>query len=256
MKNILKSRKIIGIVLVALLLFTTSVYAVNNDSYKTTIATANTEVKRGDTVIVTIGLDDIKIESGEKGIGAYTAKVESDPNVLEYVKTDGTDKWEAPFYQNGLITGHTRDGEVVNTNGSIGTITFKVKSDAKLGESIISLINFSGSTAVTDVDANNVPVTRITIIDNNNGNGNGNDNDNPNGGNNNDNPNGGNGSSGSNSSNGGSSNGNSSSNNKDNTIKQDKLPKTGEADIVVYIAIASGAVLATIFFVKMKKFNI
>lgn len=250
MKNILKSRKIIGIVLVALLLFTTSVYAVNNDSYKTTIATANTEVKRGDTVIVTIGLDDIKIESGEKGIGAYTAKVESDPNVLEYVKTDGTDKWEAPFYQNGLITGHTRDGEVVNTKGNIGTITFKVKSDAKLGESIISLKNFSGSTAVTDVDAANVPVTKITVIDNIKD-----EPDDPTDGSDKDNPNGGS-SNGSNSSNGGSSNGNSSSNNKDNTIKQDKLPKTGEADIVIYMAIGAGLVLATIFFVKMKKFNI
>ena len=166
------------------------------------------------------------------------------------VKTDGTDKWEAPFYQNGLITGHTRDGEVVNTKGNIGTITFKVKSDAKLGESIISLKNFSGSTAVTDVDAANVPVTKITVIDNIKD-----EPDDPTDGSDKDNPNGGS-SNGSNSSNGGSSNGNSSSNNKDNTIKQDKLPKTGEADIVIYMAIGAGLVLATIFFVKMKKFNI
>ena len=251
MKKILKSKKIIGIMLMALLVFTTSVYAVNNDSFKTTITTANKEVKRGDTVIVTIGLKDISIESGEKGIGAYTAKVDFDSDVLEYVKTDGTDKWEAPFYQNKLITGNTKDGEVVNTNGSIGTITFKVKSDAKLGEETISLINFSGSTAVTDVDALNVSV-KITVIDNNSGNGS----DNPNGGN--DNPNGGNGSGSNGSSNG--SNGGSSSNNDsnkvDNTIKQDKLPKTGEEDVVVYMAIGAGAVLATIFFVKMRKFNI
>lgn len=255
MKKILKGKKIIGIMLMALLVFTTSVYAVNDDSFKTTITTANKEVKRGDTVIVTIGLKDISIESGEKGIGAYTAKVDFDSDVLEYVKTDGTDKWEAPFYQNKLITGNTKDGEVVNTNGSIGTITFKVKSDAKLGEETISLINFSGSTAVTDVDAPNASV-KITVIDNNSGNDNPNGgNDNPNGGN--DNPNGGNGSGSNGSSNG--SNGGSSSNNNsnkvDNTIKQDKLPKTGEAE-VVYVAIGAGAILATIFFVKMRKFDI
>lgn len=250
MKKILKSKKIIGIMLMALLVFTTSVYAVNNDSFKTTIDTANKEVKRGDTVIVTIGLKDISIESGEKGIGAYTAKVDFDSDVLEYVKTDGTDKWEAPFYQNGLITGNTKDGEVVNSTQSIGTITFKVKSDAKLGEETISLINFSGSTAVTDVDAPNASV-KITVIDNSNGN----DSDNPNGGN--DNPNGGN-NSGSNGSSNGSNGGSSSNNNSnkvDNTIKQDKLPKTGEAE-VVYVAIGAGAILATIFFVKMRKFDI
>lgn len=251
MKKILKSKKIIGIMLMALLVFTTSVYAVNNDSFKTTITTANKEVKRGDTVIVTIGLKDISIESGEKGIGAYTAKVDFDSDVLEYVKTDGTDKWEAPFYQNGLITGNTKDGEVVNSTQSIGTITFKVKSDAKLGEETISLINFSGSTAVTDVDAPNASV-KITVIDDSNGNGS----DNPNGGN--DNPNGGNNSGSNGSSNG--SNGGSSSNNDsnkvDNTIKQDKLPKTGEEDLVVYTVIGAGAILATIFFVKMRKFDI
>ena len=48
-------------------------------------------------------------------------------SVLEYVSTNGTDKWEAPVYENGLIVGNTKDGNVVNTAQNIGTITFKVK---------------------------------------------------------------------------------------------------------------------------------
>lgn len=177
MQNSLKSKKIIGIVLIALLIFTTSAYAVNTDSFKTTIHTASTQVKRGDTVIVTIGLKDIAIKSGEKGIGAYTASIKFDSSILEYSKTDSTDKWEAPFYQNGLITGNTKDGEVVNNAQNIGTIIFKVKEDAKLGETTISLNNFSGSTAVTDVPTSDVSV-KITVIEDNTGNGNDNkDND-------------------------------------------------------------------------------
>lgn len=185
MQNSLKSKKIVGIVLIALLIFTTSAYAVNNDSFKTTISTANMQVKKGDTVIVTIGLKDIAIESGEKGIGAYTASIKFDSSVLEYNKTDSTDKWEAPFYQNGLIAGNTKDGEVVNKAEDIGTIIFKVKEDAKLGETTISLNNFSGSTAVTDVPTSDVSV-KITVIEDKTDNvNNNNDNDEQNNGSNN-----------------------------------------------------------------------
>ena len=105
MKNSIKSKKTISIILtVILLLFTTKVYAAN-DSFKTALSVNNSTVKRGENVIVTILLNNISIESGEKGIGAYTSKLDFDSSVLEYVETKGTDKWEAPFYQEKQITG-------------------------------------------------------------------------------------------------------------------------------------------------------
>lgn len=243
MKNEIK--KIISILLIALLvIFTTNVYAAN-DSFGTTITASSVQVKRGNTITITIGLKDIAIESGEKGIGAYTAKIDFDSSVLEYVSTNGTDKWESPFYQDGLITGNTKDGNVVKDNMSIGTITFKVKDNAKLGDTTISLTNFSGSTAVTDVDAKNLS-TKITIISDNTSDGNTIDNTiggNTIGGNttNNNNTN---------------NNGNKPTNTVDNSIKDGNLPKTGTIDVIVYAAIGTFVVIGTIFFIKMKNANI
>ena len=163
-------KKIISIILVILLLVcTTKVYAAK-DSFHTTLTINHTQAKRGDTVTVTIGLKDIAIESAEKGIGAYTAEIQFDSSVLEYVSVNGTDKWEAPLYQDGFITSNTKDAKVVNTAQSIATITFKVKENAKLGETSIALRNFSGSAAGPDILASSNGATKLTIIDNNSSN--------------------------------------------------------------------------------------
>ena len=233
MKNIIKSKKAITIILtVILLLLTTTVYAAN-DSFKTALSANNSSVKRGENVILTISLSDIAIESGEKGIGAYTANLEFDSSVFEYVKTNGTNNWEAPVYQAKKIVGNTADGKVVNTNQSIGTITFKVKEDATLGETTIKLTNFSGSTAESDVTTEDTSI-KITILDKENG--------------------------GSQSGNGGSSqNGSdnksgstsSSSSNKKPTV----LPATGTSYITIYTLIGAFALVAVIFGIKIKLLN-
>lgn len=155
------------IVMILLVVCTTKVYAVK-DSFHTTLTINQTQAKRGDTVTVTIGLKDIAIESAEKGIGAYTAEIQFDSSVLEYVSVNGTDKWEAPLYQDGFITSNTKDAKVVNTAQSIATITFKVKQNAKLGETSIALRNFSGSAAGPDILASSNGATKLTIIDNSN----------------------------------------------------------------------------------------
>ncbi len=170
MKNNISCKKVIGITLIAILVLTANVYAVT-DSFKTTLSVDNSKVKRGDTIKVTIALSDIAIESGEKGIGAYTAKLDFDSSILEYDSTNGTDKWESPFYNDSRIVGNTKDGEVIKTAQDIGTITFKVKKDAKLGETTIKLTNFSGSTAESNVSAKDASV-KITIEDKKNENGN------------------------------------------------------------------------------------
>lgn len=163
-------KKIISIILVILLLvYTTKVYA-SKDSFHTTLTINHEQAKRGDTVTVTIGLKDIAIESAEKGIGAYTAEIQFDSSVLEYVSVNGTNKWEAPLYQDGFITSNTKDAKVVNTAQSIATITFKVKENAKLGETSIALRNFSGSAAGPDILASSNGATKLTIIDNNSSN--------------------------------------------------------------------------------------
>lgn len=256
-------RKIVSIILIALLICATKVYAAN-DSFGTTVKASTTQVKREDNITITIGLKDIKIESGEKGIGAYTASIKFDASVLEYVSTNSTDKWEAPFYQNGLITGNTKDGEVVNSTQNIGTITFKVKKDAKLGETTIGLTNFSGSTAESDVSASDVSI-KVTIVDDKNTGDSGNNSGSSNTGNNNSgNNNTGNNTGNNNSGNNNSGNNNSSNNNSnkepsnvnDNTIVNETLPKTGTTEAILLMTIGVSALLGTVSFIKMTNTNI
>ena len=227
MKSNLVRKKIMSVILIIILVLTTKVYAAN-DKFSTTLNTNTLQVKREDNITITIGLTDIAIESGEKGIGGYTASIKFDSSVLEYVSTNGTDKWEAPFYQNGLITSNTKDGEVVKTAQSIGTITFKVKKDAKLGETDIQLTNFSGTTVENDVVTTDKTV-KITIVDNNSNNNNNNNNNN---------------------------NGNNSTNNSintvDNTVASGKLPQTGEGNTALIVCIGLVMTCSVICFIKMK----
>ena len=277
MKDRIKSKNKICIILIAILLiFTTNVYAV--DSFKTSLNADKSSVKRGENITVTIALSDIAIESGEKGIGAYTANIDFNSSVLEYVSASGTDKWEI-LYQDKAIIGNTEDGEVVNTAQNIGTITFKVKEDAELGETTIRLINFSGSNAESDISGESSSIV-ITVTDENGGTGNGSgtgdtgtgNENNPGNGNNNgngtgsgsNNGNGSNAGSGNenqegsiggngNTQNGGTNGNKNTGNGEKNNIKKGSLPATGgNSNITKYVLIGIFVLVAIIFCFRMK----
>lgn len=246
MKKMARIRKIFSIALMlVLLLLTTKVYGAE-DRFDTTLKVSASQVKQEANITITIGLKDIEIVSGEKGIGAYTAGIKFDDSVLEYVETNGIGKWEAPFYEDKLITATTKDGKVVNTTQDIGTITFKVKKDAKLGETTISLVNFSGTTAETDVTAKDKTI-KVTITDNSNSGNKPTDEDkNP----------------GNDSNNNGSGNGNGNSNEKpgtsntvDNSTKPGTLPKTGEINIVLPMVIGISTLSMIALFTGIKVFR-
>ena len=74
MKGSLVNKKIISVISIIMLLLTTKVYGAN-DKFSTTLNADKLQVKREDTVTITIGLKDIAIESGEKGIAGYTGKL-------------------------------------------------------------------------------------------------------------------------------------------------------------------------------------
>ena len=263
MKNILRRINVISIILITILALKANVYAAN-DSYKTNLSVDNSQVQRGESITLTISLSDISIESNEKGIGAYSAKLDFDSSILEYSSSAGTDIWEEPFYQEQLIIGNTSNGKVVNSSQSIGTITFKVKENAKLGETTIKLTNFSASTAVVDVPTEDTSI-KITIIEKSNTgeSGNGNQNQNQDGnndkqdenkdensGNQNENGNG-NGSSGN-----GSSNGNSNINDaKKDDIKEGTLPQSGDRNMPIFILISLFTVVAITLLIRIILIN-
>ncbi len=279
MKNIIRRINVISIILITILALSTQVKAAN-DSYKTTLSANHSQVHRGEDVIITIGLSDIAIESGEKGIGAYTANIEFDSSIFEYSKAEGTEIWEEPFYQDKMIIAATKDCKVVSTAQDIGTITFKVKDNAKLGETTIKLTNFSGSNAVSDIPTSDTSV-KVTILekdDSSEGENNGNQDENDgNQGNetgngedqngNNENQNGENGNSSNqnnensgsqNSGNGSSNNGNQSVNvsnindaSKDD-VKKGVIPQTGDIDIARLTLISLFTVVAISLLIKIK----
>lgn len=234
MKKNVRRKKIVSILLIAfLILIATNVYAAN-DKFETTLKVNNSKVNRQATVAITIGLDNIKIESGEKGIGGYTGNIKFDPSVLEYVSAEGTDKWDKPLYRDGAITSTTSDGEVVNTKQDIATITFKVKNDAKLGDTTIELKNFSGSIGeVKDGEESDIPTNnksiKLTVVDNNGGSGN----KNP-------------GSSTSDKTNA------NDSNKQQSNIKDGVLPQTGKNNVAIFVTIAGCILFAIILYTRIK----
>ncbi len=276
MKNNIKIMNVIGIIIITILLLATNAFAAN-DSFKTSLSANNSTIKRGDDVTITISLKDILIESGEKGIGAYSANIEFDSSVLEFSKTTGTDKWEAPFYQDKIIVGNTSDGKVVKENQDIGSVTFKVKENANLGETTIKLTNFSGSSVASDIDAEDTSI-KINVIDKDadedneeqNGNGSGNSGNNQNGNETTNGENqgeGGNNNNQNESSNNGSHNGNTNgssgslnvqgtNNNKYNIndAPKDGIPQTGD-NITLYVLISLFSLISIIILIRIKLIN-
>ena len=248
----ISGKKIVYLLVMVCLMITTKVYAAN-DSFETTLNVNPTQVRAEENITITMGLNNIAIESGEKGIGGYTGRIKFDASVLEYVAINGTDKWDAPLYENGLITATTKDGKVVDTQQNIATITFKVKKDAKLGETTIALENFSGTTGGIDgkdVSASNQSV-KLTILGkdtnkedtNNNGGNSGNDSNKPS----DNNANKGQCSSGSKDSQPKTT----TSTNKEN-IKKGVLPKAGNENIIVFTVIGGCILLAILLYARVK----
>ena len=278
MKNNIRITNIICIMIITILLLATNVFAAN-DSFKTSLSTSSSTVKRGEEVTITISLKDISIESGEKGIGAYSANIEFDSSVLEFSKATGTDNWEAPFYQDKMIVGNTNNGQVVKTNQNIGSITFKVKENATLGETTIKLTKFSGSSVANDIDAEDTSI-KINVIDKNtsgnnedpNGSGStgnnqtGNETTNGESGNNNGANQNGNSDNQNGSTNNGSQNGNNGSstgegtnvkkyNNINDAPKDGIIPQTGDMNLTFYILISLFSLISIIILIRIKIIN-
>lgn len=262
MKNNIKIFNVICIILIAICLITSNAYAAN-DSFKTEMTVDNTTPTRGERITVAIEINSINIEGGEKGVGAYTAKIDYDTSVLEVEKAEGSGTWEAPTVEGNLMVSNTSDGKVVKSAQQIGTITFKIKDNAKLGDTTIRLSDFYGSNAESDVLAESSSV-KITVVDNSgsgNESGSGSNDQTGNGQGNND----GNGS-GTQSENGENQNGNLSGDNIENGTNNggnsyigekneqspESLPKAGKSNIVIYLILGISLIIAISLLIKKK----
>jgi len=170
----MKTKKILIILLIMTVIIAmfTTVKGATGDSYKITLTPTAEKAKAGETVTIKMTANEIKIQSGEKGIGSYQGKLEYDTAIFEEVKMKGNEDWDTPMLNEGAFTSVRGDGECTAEAQEIGTITLKVKAGAKIGETNIKVKEFGASNGVENIATSDV-VAKVTIEATNNGGGTG-----------------------------------------------------------------------------------
>ena len=142
MKKILKT---IILTVICILAFITISMA-EDTAYKIELGSDKTEVREGETFVVTVEIDPTNVEGG---IGAYIAEIKYDPAIFEITNLEGVGNWETPMINEGKMIATTKDGECVTTKQEIAKITFVAKADVVNTTSEITLENFEASNTET-----------------------------------------------------------------------------------------------------------
>lgn len=158
----MKLISIIAFICAILISLSTLSYAVD-DSFELQLNALSDEVVLGNTFEVEILLDNMNVTSGDQGIGAYAAKITYDAEVLELVSVQQQTGWEV-MENEGNIVALTTDGEVVTDRTLTAKATFKVKDDAQLGDTEISLESISGSSGTATIQGTGVSTT-VQIVE-------------------------------------------------------------------------------------------
>lgn len=146
-------KKTLSIMAIAILMLTLSMGVVNaTTDFKVALTADSTRVDQGGTVVITVSLKDFT--ANETGINSLIAKLDYDRTVFETVK-------QADFAaQNGwsAITYNENEGGLATENASFMTenheafkITLKVKANATIGNTTVTLKEINGSDSETDV---------------------------------------------------------------------------------------------------------
>ena len=266
MKRI-KLLAILSILCIILTLFSTNSFAEGEESFDLELEASSITLNPGDTFSVDIIIDNINVTSGDQGIGAYQAKIIYDENVLELVNVTAASGWEV-LENEGNMVANTSTGEVVQERTTTATINFKVKDDAEIGNTVISLESIQGSSGYTTIAGNGI--TEIVGVEENNddnnnttGGDNTTGNDNTTGGDNttgNDNTTGGNNSTGNDNTVGGNNTNTPGRNNisvggtnvNSSTTANKTLPYAGFTSIIA-IAIVISIIVTIVFYIKYKR---
>lgn len=150
MKTLRKILLILLVLVIALGLLSV-VRAAEGDSYSLKLSSDKKEISAGETVNVTLTLDNVNIQSGEKGLGSYQGKISYDKDVFELVSVKGAANWDTPSENNGIITAARSDGKTVSGTQQIATVSLKAKANAKVGQTVAKVTNFEASNAVENI---------------------------------------------------------------------------------------------------------
>lgn len=140
-----KILKAIVLVIISILSFITISMAADT-MYQIELLSDKTEVREGETFIVTVEIDPTNVEGG---IGAYIAEIKYDTAIFEITNLEGIGNWETPIINEGKMIATTKDGECVTTKQEIAKITFVAKTDVVNTTSEITVENFEASNTET-----------------------------------------------------------------------------------------------------------
>ena len=167
-------KKIMSIILILAMIMQYPVitHAEDATGYKVTMVPDKTAVDAGDTVTVTIVIDDINVNGG---IGAYQGVVSYDTNVFELnldtqaninKNVKGLGDWERPTVrkktmqdgeniQKVSLIAETKSGELYNDRQEVASLTFTSLQDSEIGPTSITMDNIktsNGSISVVTED--------------------------------------------------------------------------------------------------------
>ena len=148
-KNLIK--KVVSVILLMVILVSSHTIYAANDSYQVKLETEKTSFLQEEFITVNVKIENIQIESGEKGLGAYTANLQYDTNLLEIEKIEGANEWETPLLQNGNMVATTINGNCTNKSQIIAKITFKIKAITETTKTKIAINNFLASNGQNDI---------------------------------------------------------------------------------------------------------
>lgn len=146
--------KLISVILITLLALLVSVAPVfATTSFNVSLSANNTRVAQGDEVVVTISLKDFT--AGETGVNAIALTLDYDKSIFETLEASdlatSQGGWGAPTFNpaNGR-TAMDASGFVAE-NHEMLKVTFKVKEDATIGSTTISVKNVEAADGTSEI---------------------------------------------------------------------------------------------------------
>lgn len=152
-RRMLKKILVILITLILMLIATNMEVKAVTDSYNIGIITNKSTIEKGDSLEITLSLNDINVADG---LGAYQATLEYDKNIFEYVSIEGLNSWDTPIYNNGTFVTTTKTGENIKSGEYVAKITLKVKDNISGENTTIKIVNITASTGTETISAKDV----------------------------------------------------------------------------------------------------
>lgn len=109
----------------------------------------NTSIAHGDTATVTVKIGDVNINSGDKGLGVVSFKLNYDTSVFSSVTLNSSIATITKNDSTGEVIAIVNNGNVITSTTDLMTISLKSNSTSTVNSSIVKLTDVKGSSGDT-----------------------------------------------------------------------------------------------------------